>query len=487
MAHSFFNKTLLDDFVESASFWCPYDPHAAFSETPQGIKVTTGLLGDIIRELSHSMKFNKLNKSGTAVLKIGSYARSLSCFYAHYSYTVSFTPERTLGIRHPNGSWTGLIGSLQRDEGDFALGLMIPTNSRNAIARPTTEVYIDEITILAGRTHSKSMNVFSYVWVCVVIAMFTLAFLSTGFDYFYEHTVQNRKSFSERFLSHLWEYFENLLGKGSSVESNWHATRLLSGFWWIGVTVLVFAFAGQMRACLMVKSQEAMIRNVDDLARRSNVKPYTLSGSILTTILRNSKKPSYTKVFQRIVKGRGQTELHQIYGPKILKEVVQGKSVVIADRGSFTYKVARTCRNYTDGEFYIAAEPILNFRFVMYLSATMDPRTQWEINRRLVWLRENGIVGKWIKNMLGDWEHCRQESSRVTLSFEDTYAIFVMWALLIAASLVAFGCEKLHHACATAKERPSQRPGPILGWGVTTVSRKRPKVAKPFQAYNFKV
>ncbi|XP_040074120.1 glutamate receptor ionotropic, kainate 1 isoform X1 [Ixodes scapularis] len=465
-----------------------------------------------------------------------------------FNYTVSFTPERTLGIRHPNGSWTGLIGSLQRDEGDFALGLMIPTNSRNAIARPTTEVYIDEITILAGRTHSKSMNVFSYVltfdwqasqpgghngrnlhvhtsvptakspsstelsasqraihlclidtdsptppksfhsvWVCVVIAMFTLAFLSTGFDYFYEHTVRNRKSFSERFFTHLWEYFENLLGKGSSVESDWHATRLLSGFWWIGVTVLVFAFAGQMRACLMVKSQEAMIRNVDDLARRSNVKPYTLSGSILTTILRNSKKPSYTKVFQRIVKGRGQTELHQIYGPKILKEVVQGKSVVIADRGSFTYKVARTCRNYTDGEFYIAAEPILNFRFVMYLSATMDPRTQWEINRRLVWLRENGIVGKWIKNMLGDWEHCRQESSRVTLSFEDTYAIFVMWALLIAASLVAFGCEKLHHACTAAKERPSQRPGPILGWGVTTVSRKHPKVAKPFQAYNFKV
>lgn len=74
------------------------------------------------------------------------------------------------------------------------------------------------------------------------------------------------------------------------------------------------------------------------------------------------------------------------------------------------------------------------------------PTTTVRVPPRLVWLRENGIIGKWIKNMLGDWDHCRQDSSRVTLSFEDTYAIFVMWALLIAASLVAFGGEKLHHA-----------------------------------------
>ncbi|XP_077519805.1 glutamate receptor-like [Amblyomma americanum] len=383
-----------------------------------------------------------------------------------FNYTVNFAPERTLGIRHPNGSWTGLIGSLQRDEGDFALGLMIPTNARNSIANPTTEVYIDEISILAGRTRSESANVFAYVltfdwqvWVCVVFAMMTLSLLSTGLDRFYDRrqgTGHGERRWrcgyiAERFLLHSWEYFENLLGKGSSASPERQAARVLSAFWWLAVTVLVFAFAGQMRACLMVKSQEAVIRNVQDLARRSSVRPYTLAGSILTAMLRDSRNPSYQRVFERIIRYGGQTELHRIYGPTILEQVVRGKAVVIADRGSFTYKVARTCRNYTDGEFYIADEPLLKFRFVMYLSKSMHPRTQRGINQRLVWLREMGIMDRWIAQMLGNWDHCRRDGNRVTLSFEDTYAIFVMWALLVAASLLAFGAEKLHHTCTTRK------------------------------------
>ncbi|KAH7969365.1 hypothetical protein HPB52_017148 [Rhipicephalus sanguineus] len=123
--------------------------------------------------------------------------------------------------------------------------------------------------------------------------MMTLSLFSTGLDRFYEQqwaTYKNvtlgRKRFRcgfyvEHFLGHAWEYFENLLGKGKSF-----ASRVVTAFWWLAVTVLVFAFAGQMRACLMVKSQEAVIRNIRDLAQRSSVRPYTLAGSILTAMLR---------------------------------------------------------------------------------------------------------------------------------------------------------------------------------------------------------
>ncbi|XP_070392228.1 probable glutamate receptor isoform X1 [Dermacentor albipictus] len=415
-----------------------------FTTTSTGSVHISGLLGDILRELSQGMRFN---------------------------YSVAFTPERTLGIRYPNGSWTGLIGSLQRDEGDFALGLMIPTNARNSIANPTTEVYIDEISILAGRTRTQSTNVFSYVltfdwqvWVCVLFTMMTLSLFSTGLDRFYaqQHQwatgsgTQGRKRFHcryyvERFLGHAWEYFENLLGKGSSSPPSRQAPRVVTAFWWLAVTVLVFAFAGQMRACLMVKSQESVIRNIQDLARRSSVRPYTLAGSILTAMLRDSRNPAYQRVFERIMRYGGQTELHRIYGQPILEQVVRGKAVVIADRGSFTYKVASTCRNYTYGEFYIAEEPLLNFRFVMYLSKKVDVSLQRGINQRLVWLREMGIMDRWIAQMLGNWDHCRRDGNRVTLTFEDTYAIFVMWALLVTASLAAFGFEKLRYAYGARK------------------------------------
>lgn len=72
---------------------------------------------------------------------------------------------------------------------------------------------------------------------------------------------------------------------------------------------------------------------------------------------------------------------------------------------------------------------------------------------RLVWLREMGIMDRWIAQMLGNWDHCRRDGNRVTLTFEDTYAIFVMWALLVTTSLAVFGFEKLRYACDTRKIR----------------------------------
>lgn len=64
-----------------------------------------------------------------------------------------------------------------------------------------------------------------------------------------------------------------------------------------------------------------------------------------------------------------------------------------------------------------------------------------------------GIMDRWIAQMLGNWDHCRRDSNRATLTFEDTYAIFVMWALLVTASLAAFGFEKLRYACSAQKIR----------------------------------
>ncbi|KAH6936226.1 hypothetical protein HPB50_015006 [Hyalomma asiaticum] len=407
------------DRVSSFLHYLEYDPHMRFTRTEQGRLHVSGLLGEILRELSRGM-----------------------------------------GLQ----------------EGDFALGLMIPTSARNSIANPTTEVYIDEISILAGRTRTESTNVFSYVltfdwqvWVCVGLTMMTLSLFSMALDRFYEqewatenNVTLGKKRFRygyyvEHFSCHFWEYLENLLGKGellcSSSPPRHQASRVVTSFWWMAVTVLVFAFAGQMRACLMVKSQESVIRNIHDLAQRSSVQPYTLAGSILTTILKNTRKPAYQKVFERITRYGGEQELHRIYKPPILEQVARGRAVIIADRGSFTYKVASSCRNYTDGEFYIAEEPLLNFRFVMYLNKKMDEHTQRGINQRLVWLRETGIMDLWIAKMLGTWDHCRRDSNRVTLSFEDTYAIFVIWALMVAVSLAAFGYENLRYVCTTRKIR----------------------------------
>ncbi|KAH9381936.1 hypothetical protein HPB48_009289 [Haemaphysalis longicornis] len=60
------------------------------------------------------------------------------------------------------------------------------------------------------------------------------------------------------------------------------ALRVLSATWWIAIVVLMNAFAGQMRACLMVKTELQKVNTVSDIAARPYLKVHLLKGTVLT-------------------------------------------------------------------------------------------------------------------------------------------------------------------------------------------------------------
>ncbi|KAL3220384.1 hypothetical protein MRX96_050404, partial [Rhipicephalus microplus] len=99
-----------------------YKPITVILKSESGNRLA-GLLGDVLDALSLSL---------------------------HFNYSLQLAADRALGNVFPNGTATGLIGRLQRDEADVAMALMVPSNERNRAARYTTPVYSDVITILAA-------------------------------------------------------------------------------------------------------------------------------------------------------------------------------------------------------------------------------------------------------------------------------------------------------------------------------------------------
>ncbi|KAH6937363.1 hypothetical protein HPB50_027259 [Hyalomma asiaticum] len=379
-----------------------------------------GLLGDVLDALSISLRFN---------------------------YSLHLAADRALGNLLPNGTATGLIGRLQRDEADLAMAMMVPSNERNQAARYTAPVYSDEITILAAvPTDSGAAGSFGFlrafdttVWLCLMASLIVCCVFVAAAD-----SERKAQGFLRRGAHHLLCLLSNLLQQGGGEDvrrQRYIAVRSLRVVWWLSALVLAYAMAGQMKACLSVRSEAARIESIDDLAHRPEVRPLLFANSILVAMLSTSDRDVWRTVWRMVEHHAGQVSIDELYRPVHLAQVANGRAVVLSDRTSFRYVVGRSCARYPQAQFYVAREPINTLSFGL-----------------LGWLRESGLIGLWTERMLPDWGRCAQrQRSFQPLGLKDVHATLVSAALLGSVMpLLAL----------MAEMRMGRRPQPPTIWRV---------------------
>ncbi|KAL3206224.1 hypothetical protein MRX96_052872, partial [Rhipicephalus microplus] len=105
--------------------------------------------------------------------------------------------------------------------------------------------------------------------------------------------------------------------------------RLLFATWLLTLLVLINAFAGQMSACLMVKTKSQKVNSIADIARRPYTKVYTLKHSEITRYLRTTNRSAEKKVWSMVL--RDKSDIHGLYRypESMMAEVLKGKAVII--------------------------------------------------------------------------------------------------------------------------------------------------------------
>ncbi|KAH9384334.1 hypothetical protein HPB48_026336 [Haemaphysalis longicornis] len=69
--------------------------------------------------------------------------------------------------------------------------------------------------------------------------------------------------------------------------------RILSAAWWIAILVLMNSFAGQLRACLMVKNDMKKIDSMADIAAMPKLRVY---------VLKDSSNSRYLQVCSKLIR-----------------------------------------------------------------------------------------------------------------------------------------------------------------------------------------
>ncbi|KAL1440223.1 hypothetical protein MTO96_009531 [Rhipicephalus appendiculatus] len=278
-------------------------------------------------------------------------------------------------------------------ESDLAMGPFFPASERLEIAQPSTVFYMEELRILAGRETSQQSS-------------------------------------------------------PTAEPAQGGAQRLLSTVWWLATLVLMNAFCGHMRACLMIKSEVEKIESAEDLVSRPQTVPYMWLGTSYVATVANSTNPHQRKI-GRVIRDRGTAvPVQELYGRALLEKVAQGRAAIISDATSLAFQVSSKCQDFVGAEYYLAREGLVSHPLNSFARKDIDPELFKNINKVIRRLLEAGLVNYWWGIAMGDMGPCGGNSpsssgpeQASTLTFDDVLGVFVLWLACAAASCVAFLAE----------------------------------------------
>lgn len=366
----------------------------------------------------------------------------------NFEYEASIPPDGHIGVRLSNGSWTGIVGSVQRQEADMSFVPIIESYERSMVGNFGPPLFFVPFGILSATGESES-NVFGYiltfdwkVWALTMCAIPILAFL-LALSAATAGTIQWRKM-GDRTHYYGWELFRNLLYESSPVNHTSISSSILLTSWFMGCLVIANSFAGHLKSSMAIKNPPQRIDSARDVVARPHLRPIIWKGSYYESFLSTSKIPLHQQLWSMVQKNKGTVFGRDMYSDDNLEQVLLGKAVIMVEQLSLQYRIAGYCSRYNVQGFYFAREPIDENRLSFLFSKKFPPRLFRAMRTRISWLYEGGLIDKWISGSLGNWQRCvrTEEGPRaVDLTLQDMKASFVLWALVIGMASLSFVAE----------------------------------------------
>ncbi|XP_064487471.1 glutamate receptor-like [Ornithodoros turicata] len=379
-----------------------------------------------------------------------------------FRYSVTSPEDLQWGMALPNGSWTGMVGMLFRNSADLALGPIAMTYDRSQVSRFTAQVTTDYLTILTGFPEVVEANIFGTimafewkVWLGLLISILVCVATNLYVDCVMDPAYAKADLAKLRLEQHWWTYFSAMFCESSVETPVWISGRIVFAIWWLAVVVMMNAFTGHMKATMMVRPEPFHIESMRDLADTPNMRTLVWKGTAYEALLKNSLDvEEYQKVWLMVQRSNGTIETNSLYSQENLKEVQLGRTVIVSDVTTMRYHVSRTCRWLRHGNYHFAQEQFFPHKFAMAVRKDIDLKFIKELNSRISWLKEAGLIDAWLNEQYGDWKACssaRHDDVYSALSLFEVQSIFLLYGLFSAISLFVFLLESIAGKCTRRK------------------------------------
>ncbi|KAL1431163.1 hypothetical protein MTO96_014547 [Rhipicephalus appendiculatus] len=385
-------------------------------EKREGETILTGITGGLIMLIIEALKLNA---------------------------TFVESADGVFGVELPNGSWSGKMGMLIRNEADLTGGPLMITTSRAEVAHPSFPISYADVVIFAGRPFHFSEEVFAYlrafnwtVWLGTALAFLIIwavyvgvsaasALLrrtcsgDTSLGYFRKHG---------SVLESLDMLASALLSQASSHVPTKMSQRNLMAVWLLGLIVLRTSFIGQTKASLVVRTDARSIEGIEDVANDPKITPMVVPDSGFLWLL-------------------------------------EGEAAMIFTQQPIAGEMKERCSKLgdMDGEFYYAPKLVAQLPISFFMRKELDKRLRTSIGEKIELFIERGLVHKLFRDSGQEETPCLRESAlsqqRANTGrsqMDGLRGVFFTWLVGLAISAFVLVAERLQHkfCLATEPSRP---------------------------------
>ncbi|KAG8178195.1 hypothetical protein JTE90_025960 [Oedothorax gibbosus] len=214
-----------------------------------------------------------------------------------FSYELMLPVDGQFGLRQPNGSWTGIIGMIQRDEADLSVAHLAITKQRlQAIDFSDSywaqdQSFMTELPPLLPKTYFFTYPFTLAVWLAVLSVMAIVTFFLVP---------------GGSFGTVLMTVMRGLCRQPLTIRSDKTiASRLMLGHWLLFANFVTLSYCAVLLSFLTVPLRNKGVETIDDLCRavkKGSYKALVPKGSSILPHITNSDYKNWQELGKAILK-----------------------------------------------------------------------------------------------------------------------------------------------------------------------------------------
>ncbi|GBO45030.1 hypothetical protein AVEN_60898-1 [Araneus ventricosus] len=206
----------------------------------------------------------------------------------HRKFELVIADDNELGRLLPNGSWTGMIGLIQKGRADIAYNCLGITEDRVKVVDFSTVYEISKVTFAIkklGMFTTPRAFIYSFDSTVWIITLLTLLIMPITFKLVLQ--------VKETYFHLLIKLLQAILGKSLNIKEDSWKCRILINSWNIFSFIMAFCYTTALFSILTVPTEISTVKNFVELSNAVSKRGFKLliaKGSATLNLLTHSEK-----------------------------------------------------------------------------------------------------------------------------------------------------------------------------------------------------
>ncbi|VDM97753.1 unnamed protein product, partial [Thelazia callipaeda] len=372
------------------------------------------------------------------------------------NYEIILAKGNKYGIKQPDGSWDGLIGSLLSGEADLCVASLTINQDRERVVDFSKPFMTTGISIMIKKPDKQEFSVFSFmqplsteIWMYIIFAYVGVSvvifFVSrfSPYEWRIEEVSAGSYTVSNDFSVYncLWFTLAAFMQQGTDIVPRSISGRLASSAWWFFTMIIVSSYTANLAAFLTLEKMQAPIESVEDLAKQTKIKYGIQQGGSTAQFFKYSSVQIYQRMW-RYMESQVPTVFTSTYA--------EGIERVRNHKGRYAFLLESTANEYANTRkpcdtMKVGKLICSNLNSIGYGVATpFGSPYKDHINLAILALQERGELKKLENKWWYDRGECDQgiavDGHNASLNLSKVAGIFyILIGGMIASMLAAFG------------------------------------------------